>query len=185
MVGTVLLPFRRVISSNLKRCSGLLYEPLSGFDTALICKNGHVITDGLKMYPELRTKFCRKCGEATISQCPKCGTDIRGRYNVPGLLDYLSPAPAHCHECGAAYPWTTSRLEALTQIAKEAKGLNEKEREELKASIDELVKGGTKTELAALRFKKLIKKTSDETWETMKSILTQVLAEAAKKALGL
>ncbi len=76
-------------------------------------------------------------------------------------------------------------MEALTQIAKEAKGLNEKEREELKASIDELVKGGTKTELAALRFKKLIKKTSDETWETMKSILTQVLAEAAKKALGL
>jgi hypothetical protein len=73
----------------------------------------------------------------------------------------------------------------LKEITNQTAGLSPKEREELSASIDDLVKDTPRTELAARIFKRLIKKVPAETWDTMKPILVQVVVEAAKKYLGL
>jgi hypothetical protein len=158
----------------------------SWFDTALVCKNGHVITSILKISPQTYEKFCKECGAETLSQCPSCQADIRGDYHVPGVMGLFEyHAPKYCHACGSAYPWTATRLQVLKEIANQTAELSAKEREELSKSIDELVKDTPRTEWAAREFKRLIKKVPAETWETMKPILVQVVVDAAKKHLGL
>ena len=158
----------------------------SWYDTALVCRNGHVITDTMKTSPGMIAKFCIKCGAEVVSECENCHADIRGYYHVPGVIGLFEyNPPKFCHECGTAYPWTATRLEALKEIANQTAGLSLKEREELSKSIDDLVKDTPRTELAARAFKRLMKKVPAETWDTMKPILVQVVVEAAKKSLGL
>ena len=49
------------------------------YDSALICKNGHLINDNLHQYPDENSAFCDKCGAPTISTCPHCNHEIKGR----------------------------------------------------------------------------------------------------------
>jgi len=75
------------------------------YDTALICENGHVLTDSLRSSPQFATKYCEKCGAKTISKCPNCNTDIRGYYHIEGVFSTgHKKAPNYCHECGQPYP---------------------------------------------------------------------------------
>ncbi len=55
------------------------------YDTAQICINGHVINSMSKSHPEHNKKFCDKCGEPTITNCPKCNAPIRGHYHEPHM----------------------------------------------------------------------------------------------------
>ena len=42
------------------------------YDIAQICLNGHVITEKARGAPEFAQKFCKKCGESTITECQSC-----------------------------------------------------------------------------------------------------------------
>ncbi len=77
------------------------------YDTQQVCLNGHQITDSYHRSPEFRRKFCNKCGAATIHACPNCGTEIKGEYDVPGVvaIGFRTPVPSHCESCGAPFPW--------------------------------------------------------------------------------
>lgn len=154
------------------------------YDIALICLNGHVINSMLRASPEPggTTKFCQECGSETVSTCPNCHTDIRG-HELGTLVFYY--APKYCHNCGAPYFWTKKRIDALKQIASEEEKLSKEEREQLSLAIDDLIKDTPATDLAALRFKRLVAKISKEGWEAMKSILIDIATEAAKGKLGL
>lgn len=83
----------------------------SYYETMQVCLNGHLITERFHSSPEHRKKFCDKCGIETIFQCPKCNTDIRGKYIVPGVvaIGFRTPVPKHCHECGTHYPWVKAK----------------------------------------------------------------------------
>jgi hypothetical protein len=50
-------------------------------------------------------------------------------------------------------------------------------------SIDDLVASNPKTEVAAVRYKKIMSRVGREAAASMRSILTDILSEAAKKAL--
>lgn len=91
------------------------------YDIAQICLNGHVITSATKTAPKLKRRFCDKCGAPTITECPNCGADIRGYYHVPGELTLAATyrLPKFCRDCGVAYPWTESLLEAAHELALE------------------------------------------------------------------
>jgi len=91
------------------------------YDTAQICLNGHVITSSTTTSPELKRQLCDKCGAATITECPKCGANIRGDYHVPGepTLGETYRLPKFCRDCGVAYPWTESSLKAAHELALE------------------------------------------------------------------
>jgi len=87
------------------------------YDVMQVCLNGHQITTSYKRYPEFRKEFCDKCGEKTITSCPKCNANIRGEYYVVGVIAVRgrTPVPEYCHECGAPYPWTEKSKKEITQ----------------------------------------------------------------------
>lgn len=154
------------------------------FDVAQICLNGHVINEATKKFPQFNKDFCDKCGAKTITQCPHCSTNIRGKYHVEGVFaPSRFRAPAFCPDCGVPYPWTESKLQAAKELAEELEGLTEEELRILAQSIDDLVKDTPKTELAATRTKKLIAKAGKEAAGTLRDILVDIASATAKKLL--
>src|SRR5256885_2603610 len=89
----------------------------TGYDTAQICLNGHVINRSAEDMPQYRQNHCSKCGAETLMSCPACSEKIRG--NLLGAMPSLheEPAPAFCHNCGKAYPWIQQALEAARELA--------------------------------------------------------------------
>lgn len=161
-------------------------EPPSHYDTAQVCLNGHVTNQNFRDKPVHNVDHCRKCGDRTIVNCPACKTEIRGSYEVPEVaIIGRGPfaAPAFCHKCGKAYPWTEKKLLAAKDYAADLEKLTPEEREQLKSSLDDLIRETPRSELASLRFKKLIKKAGKESYEGMKHVLTALVSEAVKKVI--
>jgi hypothetical protein len=156
----------------------------SRYDVAQICTNGHVANSMAKEYPNSNRAFCDQCGAPTITECPSCKAKIRGYFHVPGVVSMTRyDRPAFCHNCGKPFPWTQSALEAASEMADLLDGLSKEEKLELKKSIEELVSNSPKAEVAAMRFKKLMKKTGVEAATGMKSLMVSVLSEAIKRSL--
>src|SRR5947209_12681692 len=90
------------------------------YDVAEICCTGHVVNGASIAYPELGAPFCSLCGAPTIRACPWCGAAIPGEYHLSASVTSSSvTAPAYCAHCGAAFPWTTARIEAAYELAEE------------------------------------------------------------------
>jgi len=156
----------------------------SWYDTAQICLNGHVVTASSTAHPELKRQFCDRCGAATITECPKCKANIRGSYHSPDFFSLgMFEAPKFCSDCGAAYPWTESSLEAAHDLVSEMETISDEERRILMQTLDELVKETPQTEVAALRFKKIMRKVGTEATDALRKIIVEILSEAAKKAI--
>jgi hypothetical protein len=68
--------------------------------------------------------------------------------------------PAFCVACGAAYPWTNERLAAARESVELLDGLSDQERDELRLSLDALIVDIPKTQIAALKAKRLLSKAS-------------------------
>lgn len=156
----------------------------SYYDTAQICTNGHLINTMAASSPQSNQKHCAECGASTIMVCPSCNAAIRGYHHVPGVIGFFNfHKPSYCYDCGQAYPWTASSLEAARELADELEGLNLEEREQLKNSFPDLVKNTPKTVVAETRFKKIMKKAGSEAYDGMKSILVDVVSETVKKSV--
>ena len=156
----------------------------SYFDTAQICLNGHVVSTMLDFSPQSNQKHCTECGSPTITACPECNARIRGYYHVPGFIGFFDyNKPAFCFNCGKPYPWTVNGLEAASELADELDGLSQEEKKQLKDSFPDLVSNTPKTIVSETRFKKLIKKAGSEAYESMKSILVDIVTEAVKKSI--
>lgn len=159
-------------------------ENFEGYDTAQVCLNGHTINEFARSQPEHNQKFCGRCGAETITSCPECHHALRGVFHVFGAVSVCEYAPpAFCHNCGTAYPWTTAKLKAAKDLISEAEKLSSAERESLSRSLDDLVRNTPTTQVAAVRFKKLLPKAGKEIAEGVRSIVVDILSEAAKRAL--
>ena len=152
-----------------------------GYDIAQICQNGHVTNNYTQQSPEFNEKFCQKCGAATITKCPNCDSPIRGGYLEACVLPY--EAPKFCINCGEQFPWTRSKIEAANDLAKELSSIDDQDRNVLKNSINELTKDTASTQVAALKFKKVMAKAGNSAASMFRDILTDVLSETAKKIL--
>ncbi|MFC5792303.1 DUF2321 domain-containing protein [Thalassorhabdus alkalitolerans] len=153
-------------------------------DIAQICLNGHTITSRYNRSPELRANFCNQCGEKTITKCIQCQNHIRGYYSVPGVISTRSyNVPSYCHACGSSYPWTEEKLLAAKELAEILDDLTDEEQEELKKSLDDLVKDGPRTVVATTKFKSLLSKTGSEISTGFKDILVGVVSESVKKSI--
>jgi hypothetical protein len=151
-------------------------------DVALICSNGHVINSHVRKYPQFSTERCEHCGAAAIEACGECGAQIRGSYVSVGVVSQYK-RPSFCHECGAPYPWTTSKVAAAKELLGEIDGLSDDQRERLNQSIDQLVEGGPLVEVAATRVKTRLAGAGHGIAQGLRDILIDLLSEAAKKAL--
>ena len=156
------------------------------YDTSQVCLNGHVITDNATSSPEFMQKYCSECGEPTIITCPECKTKIRGEYQVEGALTIRSStpiAPLFCHECGKPYPWTLRKINAAKELGDELDDLSVDEKKKLKSSLDDLIIDTPKTEIAIVRFKKLMSKVGKESYGAMKAIIIDIVSESVRKAI--
>jgi hypothetical protein len=151
------------------------------YDEALICTNGHVINSAARTLPVHSAGFCSKCGAQAVEKCARCDTKIRGYYSHAGLLHYH--APAYCHTCGTAYPWTETRLQAARDLVLETEGLTEDERRALERSLDDLVKDTPRSVLAVTRFKTLMTKAGATVATGFRDILVDIVSETVKKSL--
>jgi hypothetical protein len=152
----------------------------SHYQTAEVCVNGHATTSAIERSPELTAKFCPSCGAETIRKCPSCSAPIRGYYDIPGIFDL---AEYHCYNCGTAFPWTQAKLEAAKEHAADLEGLDEREKAQLQAAIDDLAARGARTEIAASRFKQLMKKAGQTVGGGLYKVVLDVASEAAKKLI--
>lgn len=152
------------------------------YDIAQVCREGHVINTMARDYPESNEAFCSKCGSATTIVCDSCQAPVRGHYHVPGVLGGFDYArPSYCHACGGAYPWTSSALAAAADLANETRGLSVEEREQLKATLPDLLRDTPRTQGAALKFSRLVDKAGKGARDAFRSVLIEVIAEGAKK----
>jgi len=154
------------------------------YDTAQVCRNGHVITSHYNNCPSHRQEFCDQCGESTLTKCENCGTGIRGNYDVHGVAT-ASPyvTPSFCHACGRAYPWTTQKLQVAKELVDELESLDQAEKQALKQSLDDLVRDTPKTEPAFYRFKKLMRKVDRESFEAVKAVVIDLASESVKQSI--
>lgn len=156
----------------------------SWYDTAQVCQNGHIINETAQSRPESNETFCQICGAATTMKCDACGATIRGYHHVPGVLTVSTmPLPAYCYTCGAPYPWTSTALDAARELADELDYLTPSEREQLKATLDDLVRDTPRTQVASYRFERLAAKAGSGAADMFKEILVSVASETARKLL--
>jgi hypothetical protein len=154
----------------------------SGYDTAQICANGHVTNSVMQANPSHSRDFCSKCGAKTLSKCPECNCLIRGQYHSQRVRSNYS-LPAFCEKCGAPFPWTKVRVEAAKALASELEELSVDDRLILAASIDDIIAETPRTELAAVRIKRIIRAAPGAAAETIRKLAIDVASDAAKKAL--
>lgn len=153
------------------------------YDTAQICLNGHVITSSVHNSNMLQ-KFCSDCGEPTITACQHCNANIKGDYNVPNVFSIFEYyRPSFCDNCGQQYPWTQSSKDAAYELIQFTDSLNENEKDDLKNSINDLLKDSPKTKVAEIKFKKYALKAGKEVASGLKDILIDIVSETAKKSI--
>ena len=156
------------------------------YRTAEVCLNGHHTTDSIERAPERRSKYCPKCGATTITQCPSCSASIRGDYDVPGVIVISGyQPPNYCYNCGTHLPWMQDKISAAQELVDEIEELSKDEQSILKRSILELAQDSPRTEVASVRYKKLIKKSGGFISQSLNSLVASIATEAAKKLLGL
>ncbi|MFC4797756.1 DUF2321 domain-containing protein [Neobacillus sp. GCM10023253] len=154
------------------------------YDTAQVCLNGHVFNSTSIKFPKPNQNFCGACGADIISKCAECGEEIRGKLHTPGVtvVGRWNP-PSYCHHCGKPFPWIAEKLNAAKELAELLDNLTPEEQEQLKMSLDDLIKDGPRTVVAQTRFKRILSKAGPEIATGFKDILVDVVSETVKKAI--
>lgn len=154
------------------------------YDTAQICLNGHVMNSMVQEYPESNKSFCTKCGEQTITNCPNCKSKIKGRYNLPGVVDFGGyKKDAYCDDCGFPYPWTQRTQDAAKELIEFTQGLNQIEKDDFKQSINDLMVQSAKTNLAVVKFKTYAQKAGKDVSQGLKDMLFDSVSAGVKKSI--
>jgi hypothetical protein len=91
--------------------------------------------------------------------------------------------PSFCSECGKPYPWTEGKLKAAQDLADEMEGLKSEEKALLKRSLDDIVKDSPQTNVAAIRFKKIMAKAGGVAATAFRDIIVDIASETAKKVI--
>jgi len=157
-------------------------------DTGVACDNGHVINSSVEMRPQLTTKFCASCGAKAVDRCAQCGTPIRGDYHPPPhvlIAGAVWRPPRHCHECGAQFPWTIKRAQALSDAIEELDDLKPDERQKLKDSVPDIIANTPQSDTAVMRFKKAFGKVGKVAGAMLEKVVVSVATETVKKQMGL
>lgn len=155
-----------------------------GFDTAQVCKNGHLINQFAETNPGHNEKFCSLCGAETITTCQACQASIRGYRHSSGVFSLAPYNPPHfCHNCGRSFPWTETGLSAARDMIADFEQLSVEERESLSKSLDDLIRETPATPTAVMRFKRLAAKAGSVAADGLKTIMIEIVSEAIKKQI--
>ncbi len=153
--------------------------------SAAICLGGHYI-DALLNAPHIPHSpvpdYCAKCGNKVITNCPTCGTRLRGA----GKGSWPPYVPSNfCDSCGTIMPWASR--EAIA--AKLVRDLSEE-------VIDPAERLRIKEEVAALadpkesddkrtRAGEWLKKAAPAAWKNVSPLVYSLASAAVRAHLGL
>jgi hypothetical protein len=139
---------------------------------AHICEQGHLLTKTAMRGPPSPgdAAFCRDCGAKAVRTCGQCSAHIQGVRILPlgsakDLSTRPSPAaqpysvPAHCQQCGHAYPWT--------------------------ADLPALASDGPQSPVAAQRWKKGLAKLGGDLYGVGMKVLGDLVTASVKGQLGM
>lgn len=149
---------------------------------AQICIKGHLINEDSDWDPSSNRNFCPKCGSATVLSCSGCKAKIISADSNPYRQFAI---PSFCYNCGAPFEWTKSAIQAANQFADELGELSLEERDNLKATVSDLIVDSARTPLAASRAQKILAKIGGPAAQAFTQILISVLTGEAKKQFGL
>jgi len=155
----------------------------SWYDTAQICKNGHLVTECYKFLPVHAEKFCSKCGAGTITKCSHCDAKIRGAYNVTGgggSSEY--EVPLYCYSCGEAYPWTEEKIKAIKEFSNET-DLSAENKKIIEENIQSIVVVSPNTQVAAVKIKKVLLKVGGAFAQKLQDMIVDIASETAVKLI--
>jgi hypothetical protein len=94
----------------------------------------------------------------------------------------FSWAPPHyCGNCGSVFPWTAQARSSANELIDMLDSLSPDDRAALKGTLDDLMADTPGTEVAAMKFKLLARKAGQEGGTALRSIITSVATEAAKR----
>jgi hypothetical protein len=119
--------------------------------------------------------FCTKCGARNITACAQCQTPINHRF--PGDIHN------YCAGCGKAFPWTETALATAREYTDELEELSSEDKTILKATFTDLTVDSPKTEIAASRFKRILRKLAPDVAETIRKTIVDIASETAVKLL--
>lgn len=163
--------------------NGQYHEKPKGWGIAQVCLNGHVRSRNIREYQSWGETYCSECGAQTIQECPACHKPLRGaNLDVLRLITSDEKFAAYCHECGAAFPWTTSRVEAATELLRESE-LSQSDQIQLVAVLPDLLTDTPRTQVAIARYQRIIKNAGKAIQSGMRDILIDIASEAVKKTI--
>jgi hypothetical protein len=147
--------------------------------------NGHVITDRIASKDDVIGKFCDECGKPTIIRCGHCKTYIQGAYFSPYVVDLTNSyiPPKFCNGCGKPFPWTELKLNAVKELVELEDNLDNKNKEILIKSFDDIISENPKTKVAAMKVKLLLAKAGKETARALRDIVVDIASETAQKII--
>lgn len=147
-----------------------------------ICLNGHEYNAYVGL-EETVDKFCPKCGERIITECPHCNAFIPGYVEYDGVISsWNGPHEAYCETCGNPLPWTERTLSAASDLIG-LSDLSDSEKRGLDGSIKDLVTDSPRSSAAVARIKILSSKIGSTVMNGLRDVLVDVLSEATKKAI--
>ncbi len=157
----------------------------NGYNTAQICKNGHLITEYSSSYPQHNKKFCQKCGEITITNCESCKEPIQGAYHlhIASAAHREFPIPKYCHNCGKPYPWTELHIRAARKIIDQLDELPSSERDDLKNAINDIAKDTPDAKPAAYKIRTALTKLRGEAQTMLRDLIVEIASEAIVKII--
>ncbi len=160
-----------------------VHEPKrEGYDVAQVCMNGHMVNPASQASPEHNKSYCDTCGKKTITACQSCNTPIRGLFW--GTYSASEPAPPnHCHQCGQPFPWTEAKQKAALELFAELLDLEQEQRDELARDLEAIAVDQPRTQVAALRLKRLIGKVGKEAAGMVRDIIVGIASDVAVKAI--
>lgn len=156
--------------------------PFVTYDTALICRNGHIVNDAMEFVPADNKKFCSKCGVAAMSACPSCSAAIQGLRRDGSSTHGLFTAPGYCRECGEAFPWTKAQLNSLSQLLAMTDATAE-DQAALRDSLPSIAAESPSTPVAIAQWRKFLASAGKQMGELIRGVLVEVASEAVKKKL--
>lgn len=153
--------------------------------TACVCLNGHVITG--RAQKGFGRPYCSECGEKTVTACSDCKADIQGEYEAEGVFSMhsMSRAKPYCYACGAAYPWTQRKLDAVNELAEAITELTDHERGLINELLPHVVQETPRTEVAGFKIGTVIQRLGAPAKKAISEVLISIAADAGKKAMGL